>query len=84
MVLVLVHRMFAHLAYYSQAFGILVKGKPDVVVRNGKRDHDMMKRNHLSLHDLEEDMHLNAHIDDLSEVRIARVERSGDICFIKK
>jgi uncharacterized membrane protein YcaP (DUF421 family) len=29
-------------------------------------------------------MRLDAHIDDLSRVRLARVERSGDISFIKK
>jgi len=44
----------------------------------------MMRQNHLSMHDLEEDMRLDAHIDDLSKVRLARVERSGDISFIKK
>jgi uncharacterized membrane protein YcaP (DUF421 family) len=44
----------------------------------------MMRRNHVSVHDLEEDMRLNSHIDDLSKVRLARVERSGDISFIKK
>jgi hypothetical protein len=27
-------------------------------------------------------MRLNAHADDLSKVRVARVERSGDISFI--
>lgn len=32
-VLVLLHRLFAFLAYYSHGFGILVKGKPDVIVR---------------------------------------------------
>jgi hypothetical protein len=29
-------------------------------------------------------MRLNGHLDDLSKVRLARVERSGDISFIKK
>jgi uncharacterized membrane protein YcaP (DUF421 family) len=29
-------------------------------------------------------MRLNGHIDDLSKIRLARVERSGDISFIKK
>jgi uncharacterized membrane protein YcaP (DUF421 family) len=83
-VLVLLHRLFAHLAYHSHAFGILVKGKPDVIVRDGQCDFDMMRRNHVSVHDLQEDMHLNGHIDDLSKVRLARVERSGDISFIEK
>ena len=83
-VLVLLHRLFAHLAYYSHGFGILVKGTPDVIVRDGQCDFDMMRRNHISIHDLEEDLRLGAHIDDLSRVRLARVERSGDISFIQK
>jgi uncharacterized membrane protein YcaP (DUF421 family) len=78
------HRVFAHLAYYSHGFGILVKGRPDTIVRDGECDSDMMRRNHVSIHDLEEDLRLHAHIDDLSKVRLARVERSGDISFIKK
>jgi uncharacterized membrane protein YcaP (DUF421 family) len=83
-VLVLVHRLFAHLAYHSHGFGILVKGRPDTIVRDGECDFEMMRRNHVSTHDLEEDMRLDVHTDDLSKIRLARVERSGDISFIKK
>src|SRR5213078_422945 len=83
-VLVLLHRLFAYLAYYSHRFGILVKGAPDTIVRDGECDFEMMRRNHVSIHDLEEDMRLSAHTDDLSKIRVARVERSGDISFIKK
>ena len=83
-VLVVLHRIFAHLAYYSHGFGILVKGKPDTIVRDGECDFPVMRRNHVSTHDLEEDMRLSAHTDDLSKIRLARVERSGDISFIKK
>ncbi len=63
----LLHRLFAHLAYRSHRFGILVKGSPDTIVRNGECDFRMMRRNHVSMHDLEEDMRLDAHIDDLSK-----------------
>jgi uncharacterized membrane protein YcaP (DUF421 family) len=83
-VLVLVHRLFAFLAFYSHGFGILVKGSPDVIVRDGRRDLVMMRRNHVSTHDLDEDMRLSAHTDELSRIRVARVERSGDISFMKK
>ena len=71
--------LFAYLAFYSHGFGILFKGKPDVVVRDGKCDLDTMRRNHVSIHDLDEDMRLSVHINDLSKVRVARVERSGNI-----
>jgi uncharacterized membrane protein YcaP (DUF421 family) len=83
-VLVLLHRLFAYLAFYSHGFGILVKGKPDLIVCDGQCDFRTMRRNHLSTHDLDEDMRLSAHTDDLSTIRLARVERSGDISFIKK
>jgi uncharacterized membrane protein YcaP (DUF421 family) len=83
-VLVVIHRLFAFLAFYSHGFGILVKGRPDVILRDGQCDLATMRRNHVSMHDLEEDMRLSAHTDDLSAIRIARVERSGDVSFIKK
>ena len=84
LVLVVLHRIFAYFAYYSHGFGILVKGRPDVIVRDGQRDLQMMRRNHVSVHDLEEDMRLNAHLQDVADIGIARVERSGEISFIKK
>jgi uncharacterized membrane protein YcaP (DUF421 family) len=42
-----------------------------------------MRLNHISEHDLEEDMRLDAKTEDLSKIKVARVERSGDISFIK-
>jgi len=62
----------------------LIKGRPDVIVRDGQRDVSMMWRNHVAAHDLDEDMRLSVHMDDLPRIQIARVERSGDISFIKK
>jgi len=83
-VLVLLHRLFAYLAFYSHSFGTLVKGRADVIVRDGECDFPVMRRNHVSTHDLDEDMRLSIHTNDLSSIRVARVERSGDISFIKK
>jgi uncharacterized membrane protein YcaP (DUF421 family) len=72
-VLVLHHRLFGFLAFYSHGFGILVKGTPDVIVRNGRRDQVMMWRNHVSPHDLDEDMRLSTHTNDLSKIKEARI-----------
>ena len=82
-VLVLLHRFLALDAYASHAFGILVKGKPVVIVENGHVNDRNMRANHITQHDLEEDMRLDAEIEDLSKIKVARVERSGDISFIK-
>ncbi len=82
-VLVLLHRLFGFTAFYSHAFGIVLKGKPAVLVQNGRLQHKNMLWNHISEHDLQEDMRLEAKTEDLSKIRTARVERSGDISFIK-
>ncbi len=82
-VLVLLHRLFGITAYYSHAFGILLKGKPVVLLQNGRLQRKNMLWNHITEHDLEEDMRLEAKTEDLSRIKVARVERSGDISFIK-
>ena len=82
-VLVLLHRLFGFTAFYSHAFGIVLKGKPAVLVQNGRLQHKNMLWNHISEHDLQEDMRLEAKTEDLSKIKTARVERSGDISFIK-
>lgn len=83
-VIVLIHRLFALIAYHSHAFGILIKGRPEIIVENGNLVMDTMRRNHISKHDLEEDLRLDAELEDISRVQVARVERSGDMSFIKK
>jgi uncharacterized membrane protein YcaP (DUF421 family) len=82
-VLVFLHRLLGIAAYYSHTFGILVKGKPVVLVQDGKLQRQKMLWEHISRHDLEEDMRLDAQIEDISKIKVARVERSGDISFIK-
>ena len=82
-VLVFLHRLFGLAAYYSHTFGILVKGKPVVLVQDGKLQRKEMLWEHISNHDLEEDMRLEVKTDDLSKIQAARLERNGDISFIK-
>jgi uncharacterized membrane protein YcaP (DUF421 family) len=82
-VLVFLHRLFSWIACRSHGFGKLIKGCPDVIVENGRPLLEMMRRNLISQHDLEEDLRLDAKVEDISKIRRARVERSGDISFIK-
>lgn len=82
-VLVLLHRLFGLAAYYSHTFGMLVKGKPVLLVEDGEVQRKTMLREHITNHDLEEDMRLDAQTEDLSKIKVARLERSGDISFIK-
>jgi uncharacterized membrane protein YcaP (DUF421 family) len=83
LVIVLVHRLFAWIAFYSHGFGVLIKGTPEIIVENGDMIVRSMRRNHISKHDLEEDLRLSAKLEDVRRVKVARVERSGDISFIE-
>ena len=83
-VLVLVHRLFALIAFHSHTFGVLIKGRPELIIDDGDLVLQTMRRNHISRHDIEEDMRLNAKTEDLKDIRKGYVERSGDISFIEK
>ncbi|MFN2542695.1 MAG: DUF421 domain-containing protein [Chthoniobacterales bacterium] len=82
-VLVFLHRIFAWIACRSHAFGNIIKGCPSVIVENGQPIWSVMRRNQISQHDLEEDLRLAAQTEELSKIKVARLERSGDISFIK-
>ena len=82
--LMLVHRLFAFIACRSHAFGKLIKGAEKKLVTDGEVDWKAMRRNMVSKHDLEEDLRLTAATDDIEKIKAARLERSGDISFIKK
>lgn len=82
--LMIIHRAFAFGAFKSHWFGKLIKGEALTLVRDGKIDWKEMKHGLVSRHDLEEDLHLDAKTEDISVIKIARLERSGDISFIKK
>ena len=83
-VLVVVHRLFALIAFHSHAFGVLIKGRPELIIDDGDLILGTMRRNHISKHDVEEDMRLEAQTEHLEDIRKGYVERSGDISFIER
>jgi uncharacterized membrane protein YcaP (DUF421 family) len=83
-ILVFIHRGFAFVAFRSHWFGKVIKGVDETLVRNGEIIWKTMAQCLVSKHDLEEDLRLDAKTEDISEIRVARLERSGDISFIKK
>jgi uncharacterized membrane protein YcaP (DUF421 family) len=83
-VLMIIHRGCAFGACKSHWFGKLLKGEPVTLVRNGKIDRRAMARCLVSEHDFEEDLRLDGKTDDVETIRLAQLERSGDISFIKK
>ncbi|UAW98830.1 DUF421 domain-containing protein [Halopseudomonas nanhaiensis] len=82
--LVAMHAGFAALAYYTDWFGSLVKGNSRKLVIDGEIQWDAMKRSYISEKDLKGALRENAGVNDVSEVKEARLERSGNIVAILK
>ncbi len=82
-ILVALHRGLAIASCRWPAVSAVIKGRPAVLVRDGKLQGKELRRRNLSLDDLHEDMRLSAEIEDLKSVKVARLEVSGDISFIK-
>jgi uncharacterized membrane protein YcaP (DUF421 family) len=83
-VLVLLHRIVAYWAQRSHAFGNLVKGRSDVLVRQGTLDMDLARRRHLSEHDLLEDLRLHGNVPGVADVALAVFERNGQISVVRR
>jgi uncharacterized membrane protein YcaP (DUF421 family) len=79
--LVIFHRFVAWLSFRNHTIGRLVKGTDDVVIEKGELQRDAMKRNYFTDHDLMEDLRLKSH-EKPSEVKSARIGRSGDLSII--
>lgn len=79
--LVMFHRLLAWLSFRFHTFGQLVKGNDDTIIANGKMQRDAMARNYFTERDLLEDLRLKSH-ESPSEVKDARIERSGDLSVI--
>jgi uncharacterized membrane protein YcaP (DUF421 family) len=74
----------AAIAFRSHRFSLLVKGKEDLIIEDGRVNWEKMSRHSLTEGDLMEDLRLGAHIDDPGMVKAARVERSGALSVIPK
>ncbi len=83
-VMVAFHRLLAWTAFYSHWFGNLIKGPEQLLIRDGELMHSPLRINAITEHDLEEDLRLGLHIENLSLIKDARLERSGGISFIRK
>jgi uncharacterized membrane protein YcaP (DUF421 family) len=82
-VLVGLHRLLAFFSRDSHWFGILVKGKPDQIIREGVVLDNALRRNCLSSHDLTEDLRFNGNVQDPKKVSAAYFERNGQISVVK-
>jgi len=83
-VLVILHRILAHWSRRSHAVGLLIKGRSDVIVRDGALDEAAARRNRLSEHDVLEDLRLNGNVADVRDVLLAVLERNGQVSVVRR
>lgn len=83
-VVAIVYRLMAWAVSKYSFLGGWLKGRAIDVVVDGKVRSGLLHRHHVSLHDLEEDLRLNGNVGDPSTVKLARLERSGDISVERK
>lgn len=84
LVLVLLHRFLAFLAYNTEGFiGPFIKGNPVCLIRDGKLQEDKLKKHNLTENDLQEALR-NGGVSSIKEVASAYLERSGDISIVKR
>jgi uncharacterized membrane protein YcaP (DUF421 family) len=81
-VLVAMHWLFSLIALHWHGFGWMIKGKPVLLVRDGKIDEQVMRKTHMTEHDLWEDLRGKS-VSDLKQIAEARLERNGQLSVLE-
>ena len=84
LVLILMHWTLAAIAFRSHGFGTAVKGRDRLLVRDGEILWDVMKKVHITEHDLQEALRNHGKQPDVGQVQAAHLERNGEISIISK
>lgn len=80
---VLIHWLFAALAFHLNWFAFLIKGRSHVLVQDGEIQWAAMRRSHIGKHDLMRALRAQGNVTTLDEVQEARLERDGSISVIQ-
>lgn len=82
--LISLHRIISFISSKSSKSAEFFKGKERVLLRNGRINWEQMKKSDLSEQDLTQALRLNGNTDQIEKVKIAILERNGDISFVMK
>jgi uncharacterized membrane protein YcaP (DUF421 family) len=80
--LVGMHGLIAALAFRFEWFGSLVKGNSILLIEDGKVQRNGMRKAGLSDHDLKQALRMQNNHTDPANIRLAYLERSGNISVI--
>ncbi|MFT3977667.1 MAG: DUF421 domain-containing protein [Sphingomonas bacterium] len=83
LLLVLLHRLVALATVRSNLLSLFAKGRPAVLVRDGKLHGQAMLRHGISEQDLMEGLRMEQ-VDAIEDVALATIERGGKISVVPK
>lgn len=83
LVFVLVHWSISYVSLRSPTLSSLVKGNDTLLIKDGRLDRKALRDAHMSSDDLDEDLREQG-VEQLQEVKEARLERSGKLSVIRK
>lgn len=83
-ILIVIHTFFSAITFYSTRWGALIKGRAMILIKDGKVNWDNMRRAQLTERDLLSALRRNGQLQDYSKVKLAILERNGEISIIKK
>ncbi len=81
-VLVAMNRLFAFIAGHFPPLSKLISGNPLTLIQDGEIQSKNMSKAHISQADLMASLRSQAHLSAPSQVKVARLERSGQISVI--
>lgn len=81
-VLLVLHWLFALLAFRSRWFGFIVKGDAILLIKDGVVQEDGMRRSHITENDLTGALRIQTNQTDPARVKLAYLERNGQISII--
>ena len=82
--LILLHHLLGSAACRSDLLSRALMGLPRTLVRQGRVDHEQLRRSKMSRDDLEENLRLNGNVASAVAVEEARLERNGTISVVKR
>jgi uncharacterized membrane protein YcaP (DUF421 family) len=82
LVLVLLHKACGALAYHSDTFGNLIKGRERLIIERGTLVKEAMRQEHITDADLREELRQEGKVESPAQVEKAYLERSGKISVV--
>lgn len=83
-VLILMHTAFSILTFYSAQIGAVIKGQPVILIKDGEIHWENLRKSQITQRDLVSALRRNAQITNSADVKMAILERNGEISVIPK